>query len=296
MSPTRTRAWRPGPFTIVIAVVALAGAGAGLYPMTAQWVSSYNQSLVVDDYASAVERVDPSAAVQLREARAYNDDLSAGRFVVRRDGGSPISAGASTAGSFDYGSLLRASPDGLMGRVRIPKIDVDLPIYHGTDDAVLARGAGHLEGSHLPIGGPGTRSVITAHRGLADAAMFTDLDRVEVGDGFTVAVFGEVLSYRVTAVEVIDPESTSTLRAIPGEDLVTLITCTPLGINTQRIVVTGERVTPTPAGEIEAIAGPSTVPGFPWWSVWGGAAVVAVGAYVVFQGFRDSPSSTEVAE
>lgn len=273
---------------MLITVLALGGLAAGLYPMTAQWVSSYNQSLVVDGYQSLLDDVDPSIDEQLAEAKAYNDALSSGEVLIERNGNIPVSDSARAGSGFDYDNILSATADGLMGRVRVPKIDVDLPIYHGTSDAVLASGAGHLEGSHFPIGGESTRSVITAHRGLADAAMFTDLDRVEVGDIFTVAVFDRVLTYRVITKQVIAPEDTETLRPVAGEDLVTLITCTPLGINTHRILVTGERITPTPAGEIEAIAAPSETPGFPWWSVWGGLGLVVISGYLVSQGFRDA--------
>ena len=256
--------------------------------MTAQWFASYNQSLVVDNYHTTVASVDPSAAEQLADAQAYNDALSAGQVVVARNGTRPVSDGAEAGAEFSYPNLLALSDDGLMGRIRIPKIDVDLPIYHGTSDEVLTRGAGHLEGSHLPIGGEGTRSVITAHRGLASAAMFTDLDRISVGDIFTVAVLDEVLTYQVITTEVIAPEATSTLRPVVGEDLVTLITCTPLGINTHRILVTGKRITPTPIEELAAISAPTDVPGFPWWAVWAGGGVIISLGYLISQGSRDA--------
>ncbi|GGM59496.1 class C sortase [Microbacterium saperdae] len=288
MNRARARRWRPGLFTSAIAALALGGLLAGLYPMTAQWVSSYNQSLVVDGYHQAVRTADPSAEEQIAQARAYNDALSSGAVRIERNGSRPVSDGAAAGTGFDYDSILSASGDGLMGRVRIPRIDVDLPIYHGTSDAVLARGAGHLEGSHFPIGGVGTRSVITAHRGLADATMFTDLDRVEIGDTFTVEVFERVLTYRVTETVVIEPDAADTIRPVVGEDLVTLITCTPLGINTHRIVVTGERITPTPVADIDAMAGPSGVPGFPWWAVWFGLGLIVIAAYVAQQGFGDA--------
>lgn len=282
------RSWRPGALTVVIALIALVGVGAGLYPMTAQWVTSYNQSLIVDDYAAAVEGADPSTAEQLAQAQSYNDALSSGEVLIERNGNQPVSDGAHGGEEFDYPRLLSTGDDGLMARIRIPKIGVDLPIYHGTSDDVLARGAGHLEGSHLPIGGSSTRAVITAHRGLANAAMFTDLDQVKEGDLFTVVVFDEVLTYRVTKTEVIAPEDTSTLRPVIGKDLVTLITCTPLGINTHRILVTGERITPTPVAEVRAASTPSDLPGFPWWMVWSGLGVSMVAAYLVIQGFADA--------
>lgn len=280
--------WCPGILTVLITVIAFAGMAAGLYPMTAQWVSSYNQSLIVDDYAAAVDAADPSVVEQLAQAQAYNDALSSGDVLLERNGNQPVSDGARAGEEFDYPDLLSAGDDGLMARIRIPKIGVDLPIYHGTSDDVLARGAGHLEGSHLPIGGENTRAVVTAHRGLANAAMFTNLDQVKEGDLFTVVVFDEVLTYRVTKTEVIAPEDTSTLRPVIGKDLVTLITCTPLGINTHRILVTGERITPTPIAEVRAASAPSDVPGFPWWMVWSVVGAGIISAYLVIQGFADA--------
>ncbi|MGM1018768.1 MAG: class C sortase [Actinomycetota bacterium] len=285
------RRWKPGGLTVLIAVLALGGLGAGLYPMTAAWITSYNQSKVLVSYESAIADVDPSAEEQLRDAREYNDALSAG-VVLGENANIPVGDGTLSDDSLDYASILRANAEGLMARVKVPRIDVDLPVYHGTSDAVLDRGAGHLEGSHLPVGGMGTRSVITAHRGLANATMFTDLNRVEVGDTITVETFGRVLTYRVRETKVIEPEATDTLRAEPGEDLVTLITCTPLGINTHRILVTGERITPTPETDVTAAGQEPVIPGFPWWAVLGGGGVLLISAYVVRQGFADAKAHT----
>lgn len=281
------RAWRPSPLTLAIVALAVAGMAIGLYPMTASWLSSYNQSRVVESYGEEIKHVDPAAEEQLMQARRYNDALSAG-VVLRANSNVPESDGSLSDGSLDYARILTANKTGLMARVRIPKIDVDLPVYHGTSDTVLLRGAGHLEGSHFPIGGRGTRSVITAHRGLANSTMFTNLDRVEAGDTFTIEVFGEVLTYRVRATDVIDPAHTDTLRADPGKDLVTLITCTPLGINTHRIVVTGERITPTPEGDLLTAGAAPTIPGTAWWAVLGGGGLALATVYLVQRGFADA--------
>lgn len=272
---------------MTIVLFALAGLGAGLYPMTASWLASYNQSQIIRDYEHAVERVTPNAADQLAAAHAYNDALSAG-VVLGANANVPVGEGTSTDDSLEYSRMLTSSRDGLMARVRIPAIDVDLPIYHGTSDEVLLKGAGHLEGSHLPVGGEGTHAVLTAHRGLANATMFTNLDRVEVADRFTVEVFGEVLTYEVRSIEVIDPADTGTLRAEPGRDLVTLITCTPLGVNSHRIVVTAERVLPTPPEDVTAEGSEPAIPGFPWWAVFLGGGLLAVGGYAGWQGHTDA--------
>ncbi len=282
----RPSGWRPSGLTWSIVVLAIGGMVAGLYPMTAAWVSSYNQSQVIRSADRALDAIVPGREEQLVAARMYNEALAAG---VRLEAGGNVPVGTGNASGTDlrYEDLLVANDDGLMARIQVPGIGVDLPVYHGTSDKTLLRGAGHLEGSHLPVGGVGTRSVITAHRGLANSTMFSNLDRVRQGDTFVVEVMGEVLSYRVTEIEVIDPKETSSLRARPGKDLVTLITCTPLGVNSHRIVVTGERTTPTPPADLGRARQAPQIPGFPWWVVIGGGGVLVVGAYLVWQGRVD---------
>ncbi|MBC9935787.1 MULTISPECIES: class C sortase [unclassified Leucobacter] len=273
--------------TWFIAVLAIGGMVAGLYPMTAAWLTSYNQSKIIEAFEASLSTVKPSVEEQLALARQYNDALSAG-VVLGKNANIPTGDGSLSDSSLDYNSILAANTDGMMSRIKIPSINVDLPIYHGTSDEALLEGAGHLEGSHLPIGGSDTRSVITAHRGLATATMFTHLDRVQAGDTFTLETFGKVLTYRVRDTKVIAPEDTDTLRAEVGEDLVTLITCTPLGINTHRIIVTGERITPTPEKDVRAAGMSPTIPGFPWWAVIGIGGIVAISVYVARRGFVDS--------
>ena len=140
----------------------------------------------------------------------------------------------------EYQSLLDAG-GGVMGAIRIPEISVDLPIYHVTSESALASGAGHLYGSSLPVGGESTHSVITGHRGMVEAMMFTRLDEMKVGDYFYIDVMGETLGYRVDRIEVIEPDDTSRLKIVEGEDRVTLMTCTPYGVNTHRLLVSGVR-------------------------------------------------------
>lgn len=281
------RRWKPSVLTVAIVILVLAGTVAGLYPSTAGWFSSYNQSKVISTYEEQLSQVSPSIVDQLKMAHAYNKALTAG-VNLEKNTNVPTGNGSSSRSELDYSKILRANSEGMMGRVQIPGIEVDLPIYHGTSNTVLDKGAGHLEGSHFPVGGQGTRSVITAHRGLANATMFTNLDRVKVGDLVNVEVFGEILSYSVIETKVIDPEDTETLRADPTRDLVSLITCTPLGINTQRIVVTAERITPTPPEVLQAQGQKPTIPGFPWWIVGGTAAIGLVSWYLVRQGFVDA--------
>ena len=256
--------WRMPWTTAVLALVAFVGILLLLYPTVASWWTQYNQSQLIVKVDSEVGAASTSAKeAALRQAHAYNAALVGGALV---EAGSriPRSSGAHAPG-FDYDSLLRADADGVMARLRIPSIDVDLPVYHGTSDATLGKGVGHLEGTSLPVGGADQHAVLTAHRGLAQATLFDHLDQVKVGDTFSIEVFGEVLTYRVRDTRVVLPEDTETLYPQTGEDLVTLVTCTPLGINTHRILVTGERVTPTPSKDIASAGKHPDVPGFPWW-------------------------------
>jgi len=276
------RRWRPGWLLILTIVVAVIGATILAYSPAASWLASYNQSLVVSRYNQSIAHVKPRASEQLAEARRYNSDLSAGA-VLERNTRVPTGSGSNAGKVYDYWRLLN-TPNGTMSRIQIPKIGVDLPIYHGTSDASLLKGAGHLQGTSLPVGGTSTHAVITAHRGLAEATMFTELDKLRLGDRFILTTFGRVLAYRVISTRVVAPEDTTTLWQRTGEDLVTLVTCTPLGINSQRILVTGERVTPAPASAVarghEAPAGP----GFPWWAAAFAGAAAASGGYLWWSG------------
>lgn len=279
------RRWKPSALTIAITAVALIALTTALYPMTASWLSAVNQAQVIDGYERKLQDGKPSPEEQLKLAEQYNAALNAGVDLLANTN-VPVGTVAENSSGLDYNRMLSLDAAGLMGRVKIPAIDVDLPIYHGTSDATLLKGAGHLEGSHLPVGGSSTRSVITAHRGLADATMFTDLNKVVRGDRITLEVFGRTLSYRVTSIEVIDPEDTGSLRPVPGKDLVTLVTCTPLGINTQRILVTGERITPTPQADLEQAGKPADA-GFPCWAPLALAGVALAGTYLWRQGLSD---------
>ncbi|MFJ2552289.1 class C sortase [Microbacterium sp. NPDC087591] len=267
---------RPDLLLIVIVVAAVIGATVLVYSPAATWLSDYNQGLIVDQYQDDVHGADPGAAAQLAEAHRYNAALSAGALVGA--GEHVPTSDAEAAAGFDYDRILRTRT-GVMSRIQIPSIAVDLPVYHGTDDATLLRGAGHLEGTSLPVGGASTHAVITAHRGLADAVMFTDLDRLREGDRFTVTTFGEVLTYEVVDITVVAPSDTLALRQEAGRDLVTLVTCTPLGINSHRILVTGERVTPTPPASTRAAEAGAEGAGFPWWLLAYVGALLLIGVY-----------------
>lgn len=286
----RERRWRLPVLPLVIALICLAGVSLLMYPTVASWWAQYNQTRVVENLAVAIKNLDPaSRADELAKAHAYNDALRSGQAVVGANSRLPTSD-APADSAFDYAGLLAVDSSGLMARIKIPVIDVDLPIYHGTSDAILVEGIGHLEGTALPVGGTGTHAVLTGHRGLASATLFTHLDKVEVGDTFTIEVFGDVLEYRVFETQVVEPEDTATLLPQADRDLVTLVTCTPIGINSHRILVTGERVQPTPAAVIANAGKTPDVPRFPWWAVIIAGVLLSVGCYVWRSGRTSAPT------
>lgn len=240
-------------------------------------------SEVAAEYAKLITHTIPAPHEQLDRAREYNKNLSSGA-IYEANTNIPTSHGATSDVSQDYWEQLKANDDGLMARLKIKKIDLDLPVYHGTEDDTLLKGLGHLRGTSLPVGGKGTRSVITGHRGLASAEMFTRLDEIVKGDTFTIEVFDEVLTYKVIEKIVVNPDETKKIAAVPGKDLMTLITCTPLGINTQRILVTGERIIPTPAADEANRGKKPDVPRFPWWVVGCFGSLCVVGGYIWWAG------------
>lgn len=270
-----------------------------LYPSTASWFSQYNQSQAVVHLDNTI---DSNQSTQLHEAlehaRAYNSALIRGELG---DGAMlDLSSAVPTTkavgpGGFQYDELLHATADGVMARLRVSSIGLDLPVYHGTSERTLAKGVGHLEGTSLPVGGESQHSVLTAHRGLPEATLFNELDQVEVGSTFTIEVFGDVLTYRVIDTQTILPDESQALLPEYGKDLVTLVTCTPLGINTHRYLVTGERILPTPASDIAAAGERPDVPGFPWWAV---ALTGIVGAYasIVIIAGRPRPGQGEALQ
>uniref|UniRef100_UPI0028DCEF7C class C sortase n=1 Tax=uncultured Bifidobacterium sp. TaxID=165187 RepID=UPI0028DCEF7C len=231
----------------------LVGIAIGAYPFALQAMNERqlsSESTGIEKTVSgwpAAERADALAA-----ARAYNTKLAASGQPVLGEAVDPFStqSGQSTTSDDDdsesakdttYQSLLDISGDGVMGSIVIPKISVNLPIYHGSSDEVLARGVGHLYGTSLPVGGASTHSVLTGHRGLVSALMFTRLDEMKIGDYFYIKVLGKTLGYKVDRISVILPNDTSKLRVTKGEDRVTLMTCTPYGVNTHRLLVSGVR-------------------------------------------------------
>ncbi len=207
----------------------------GFYPLISDaWNQSVSDRMIVRYRNSLWEYADDgNIREMLLTAELFNQEL------LKAGGG--MRCEPTKEEHSRYENALNADRSGMMGYLEIPKIQVYLPIYHGTEDAVLAKGVGHLEGSSLPVGGDGTHAVLTGHRGLPSAALFTDLDQLEKGDTFTISVLGEELIYAVTEIQTVLPEETENLRIEGGEDQVTLVTCTPYGINTHRLLVTGTR-------------------------------------------------------
>lgn len=222
---------------ILSVAVFLFGFLLSAYPLISGLVERQYQKNAVATYrkeAAAVEKTDTEQV--LSDARQYNSLLyQTENMVVEEVSGTIL-------GEESYQKQLNVTGTGVMGSIDIPKINVSLPIYHGTGEDVLSSGAGHLEGSSLPVGGKNTRTILTGHRGLPNSKLFTRLDELEEGDLFYLNVLDETLAYRVNDIRVIDPEDTDSLKIEPEKDLATLITCTPYGINTRRLVVTGERV------------------------------------------------------
>lgn len=218
--------------TIILILIFLVGLSVMLYPSVSDAVNRKHQSRAVADYAEEVEQLsDADYQTYFDAADAYNRQLNTTPNAFYKP---DLVSG--------YAQTLDISGTGIMGYITIPKISVELPIYHGTDEGVLQVAAGHLEGSSLPVGGAGTHAVISAHRGLPSAKLFTNLDQLEVGDTFTITVLDRVLTYEVDKISIVLPTETDELKIAEGKDYVTLMTCTPYGINTHRLLVRGRRV------------------------------------------------------
>jgi len=224
---------------VIIALV-LAAIATMMYPTVSSYLTQRNGSRAAQAYTDAVTALDDATlAAAWAAAEQYNESLT----------GSPVHdpflAGSGMAMGDDYRQVLDVG--GIMGYLDIPRINVHLPIYHGTSEAVLSSGIGHLEGSTLPIGGTTRHTVLTGHTGLAHARLLTDLVDLGVGDQFYLYVLGRTLAYQVDQIRVVEPEDTAELRRFEGKDYATLLTCTPYGVNSHRLLVRGERVDYVPA-------------------------------------------------
>lgn len=226
---------------IVFLILFLAGLSLLLYPLISNKWNTYRQSKLITGYDQVIAEQKEGLIIDYTEERkraaAYNEALLP---HVLPD--SFAMAALSEEPDEEYMACLNLAGDGMMGYIEIPKIDIKIPIYHTTDVEVLEKTAGHLEGSSLPVGGESTHTVISAHRGLPSAALFTDLDKLEEGDHFMISVLDETLCYEVDQILVVDPSDTDALAVEEGEDYATLLTCTPYGVNSHRLLVRGHRV------------------------------------------------------
>ena len=227
-------------YRILVIIIFLAGLSLLLYPFVANKWNTYRQSRLISSYEEVVSEKTEAGAIDYEaewlKAQQYNDELMP---MILPDS---FAIAEAEGEDEEYMAALNLAGDGIMGTVEIPKIGITLPIYHTTEEEVLERAAGHLEGSSLPIGGENTHAVISAHRGLPSAALFTDLDQLETGDHFLIHVLDETLCYEVDQILTVEPDDTSALQVEDGEDLVTLLTCTPYGVNSHRLLVRGHRV------------------------------------------------------
>lgn len=223
---------------LFIKVVFVVGLLICSYPLISNLIESYYQKDAIATYSESVKKTDAKALEEeFRKGVEYNGVLYSHKTskIVNKVSNTDILSEES------YNNLVNMG-NGIMGSIEIPKININLPIYHGTSDEVLSVGIGHVNGSSIPLGGTNTRSILTGHRGLPNAKLFTRLDEIVEGDLFFIRVLNKTLAYKVSDIVVIKPEDVDSLDIVEGKDLVSLITCTPYGINTHRLVVTGERV------------------------------------------------------
>ena len=221
------------PITLLLILILLAGMSLLLYPTVSDYWNSFHQSRAIASYAEQVANIDDAQYEELWDAaRDYNQSLlhHPNDFIL------------SDEQQEIYKSLLDFGGNGIMGYIEIPMIDVMLPIYHGTEESVLQIAVGHLDWTSLPVGGAGSHCVLSGHRGLPSARLFTDLDKLKVGDVFMLHVLNEILTYEIDQILIVEPQDTDPLLIEPGKDLCTMITCTPYGINSHRMLVRGHRI------------------------------------------------------
>ncbi len=216
---------------VLFLVLFLIGIGAAAYPAFGNWYTEQKRSVVLTEYEKALAKIeDADLTDAFKQAEIYNDALFTGEIDEKERP--------------DYGELLCTTEDGIMGYVEILSIQIRLPIYHGCTENELSKGAGHLPSSSLPVGGRSTHAVLAAHSGRADSKMFTDLDQVKEGDLIYLYVLNKTLTYEVDKITVTTPDDTDAIQIVDSEDLLTLLTCTPYGTNTHRLLVRGHRIFP----------------------------------------------------
>lgn len=229
---------------IIVPIMFLSGLSLLLYPFVANQWNNYRQSQLISSYDTEIADMDSSGGIDYQaeweRARAFNDSLVP--YILPDS----FAIAEATEEDEEYLACLNLTGNEMMGYVEVPKINIKIPIFHTTSEEVLQTAAGHLQGSSLPVGGENSHAVISAHRGLPSAALFTDLDQLEEGDYFLLYILDDILCYQVDQISVVEPTETEALSVVPGEDLVTLLTCTPYGVNSHRMLVRGHRVSYEP--------------------------------------------------
>ncbi len=227
--------------TILLALVFLVGLSLVLYPTVSNWWNESRSSKIISNYSDMVAELDDD-----QYEKMWADAISYNQSRV----GAPNPYLLSPEQKTLYHQVLNLDGNGVMGYIEIPSLSVSLPIYHTVSEEVLQVAAGHVEWSDLPIGGEGTHSVLSGHRGLPSARLFTDLDDLKVGDTFMLRILDGLLTYEVDQILIVDPQNVEDLRQVPGQDLCTLVTCTPYGVNSHRLLVRGHRIENTPEAQI----------------------------------------------
>lgn len=219
--------------TKILILILIIGMSLLLYPTVANWWNNFHQSRAISSYDKEVANIDDDKYDEIwQAAKEYNEKIASNPndFVLKEDA------------KKTYESLLNIGGKGIMGYVEIPKIDVELPIYHGTSESAIQVAVGHIEWSSLPVGGASSHCVISSHRGLPSARLFTDIDQLVEGDVFFLHILDETLAYQVDQILIVEPKEVDDLQIEEGKDMVTLVTCTPYGVNTHRLLVRGQRV------------------------------------------------------
>lgn len=267
------RAPRPRLSTVLIVILLLLGLGLVVYPLVSSHLYDRSSSSVIASYDESVSSAGHDEAErQFELARAYNESLKKADVVLT----DPFDPSTVEDVSESYESIMNVAGDGVIGHVEIPKIDVDLPIYHGTSSQVLEEGVGHMANTSLPTGDEGVHAVLTGHTGLPKARLFTDLVELEKGDIFYVHVLDQTFAYRVDQISIVEPSDSSQLQVVEGKNYVTLLTCYPYGVNSHRLLVRGERI---PLDEAEA-TDQATEPMGMWDSQYYRAIMLCLAVYV----------------
>ncbi len=266
--------------TVLLLIILLAGLGLLGYPTFADWWNSFHQSRAIAGYAEKVAGIDDADYEKMiKDARAYNKtllDKGDGRFNMT-DEEREI-----------YEPILDLDGSGIMGYIEIPKINVSLPIYHGTDESILQVAIGHIEGTSVPVGGEGTHCVVSGHRGLPSAKLFSDLDQLQEGDIAQITVLDETLTYEVDQIRIVLPNELEELAIDPDKDLLTMVTCTPYGINSHRMLVRAHRIENPDAGEVRVTSDASQIEPLHVLPVLIGILVVLLLIWLLFSSHQSS--------